>query len=228
MSKIIIFGAGRGAQVAYKYFTEDSAHEVCAFTVDKQFMHDKVFMGLPVVPFEELEKHYPPNEFKMFMLMDYDRMNLTRKEKFLQGKDKGYDFESYISSDIHALETPPVGENCFIMEGQTINLDVKIGDNVVLWSGNHIGDSTIIEDHVWFSSHVCIGGDCTIGETAFLGNNCTITNNIIIGKGCFVGSGALITKHTEDEGVYTSSPAEKSPMDSKRFIQLVHMHCAQR
>lgn len=228
MSKVVIFGTGQGAKTAFRYLKADSDHDVCGFAVDKKYRDKKTFMELPVVDFEAVEESFPPAEYNLFILMSYEGMNRVRMEKFLEGKAKGYDFISYVSSDIHALEQPVVGENCFIMEGQTINPEVSIGDNVVMWSGNHIGDNTIIESHVWFSSHVCIGGDCTIEERSFLGNNCTISNNVKVGRKCFIGPNSLISGHVEEDGVYVVQPAERSGLDSERFMGLVHMHCEAR
>ncbi len=51
MSKIIIFGIGRGADVATRYFRDDSAHEIVAYTVDDAYADRKEFMGRPVIPF---------------------------------------------------------------------------------------------------------------------------------------------------------------------------------
>jgi FlaA1/EpsC-like NDP-sugar epimerase len=62
MSKVILFGAGRGADVAYRFLTKDSDHEVCGFTVDRQFITNATLRDLPVVPFEDVEKVIPPDE----------------------------------------------------------------------------------------------------------------------------------------------------------------------
>jgi acetyltransferase-like isoleucine patch superfamily enzyme len=84
---------------------------------------------------------------------------------------------------------------------------VKIGNNVVLWSGNHIGHQTIIEDNVYLSSHCVISGFCVIGEYSFLGVNCTFNDNIKLGKDNIVGSGALIVKNTESGKLMVGAPA---------------------
>jgi sugar O-acyltransferase (sialic acid O-acetyltransferase NeuD family) len=228
MSKVILFGAGRGAYVAHRYLTNENKHEIRGFTVDERYMQGDTYMDLPLVPFETVQQHFPPSEYKMFTLLSYDDMNGLRMNKYLQGKEKGYDFISCVSPSVHSPEALRVGENCFIMENQTINLDVTIGNNVVMWSGNHVGDNTVVEDHAWFCSHVCIGGDCTVGSRTFLGNNCTISNNVNIGARCYIGPNALIGSHVEAGGVYVVPPTERAALDSDRFMQLVHMHCMRR
>ena len=49
MSKIVIFGAGKIADEAYFYLTNDSPHEVVAFTVDGEHLGATEKLGLPVV-----------------------------------------------------------------------------------------------------------------------------------------------------------------------------------
>ena len=64
-----------------------------------------------------------------------------------------------------------VGENSFILEANTLQPFVNIGNDVVLWSGNHIGHHSIISDHVFFTSHVVLSGNCVVGSNCFLGVN---------------------------------------------------------
>jgi len=225
MSKLILFGTGRGADVAFRHFMADSPHEVAGFTVEERWLDQERFKGLPVVPFETVERHFAPGEYLLFALMGFEEMNDLRASKYLAGKEKGYDFASYVSSDLHALEDVKAGQNCFIMENQSINLDVAIGNNVVMWSSNHVGDSTVVEDNVWMSSHVCIGGDCVIGANSFLGNNCTITGDMAVSPYSYIGAGTLVATNTEEGGVYVQPQAERAPMESRRFIQLVSLRC---
>ena len=55
-----------------------------------------------------------------------------------------------------------VGENTFVFEYNVIQPFVKIGNNVVLWSGNHIGHHVVIADHCFITSHVVISGATVI------------------------------------------------------------------
>ena len=73
MEKIIIFGTSQLASLAHFYFEHDSPHEVVAFTVDKNYITDDNYRGLPVVPFEEIEKFFPPSEYKMFLPISFNK-----------------------------------------------------------------------------------------------------------------------------------------------------------
>lgn len=209
MSKVIIFGLLDTAELAHYYLEKDSEHEVVAFTVSKKYLKENTFRGLPVVAFEDLENIYPPKEFYLFAPMTAKQMNQLREKIYLEGKEKGYQFISYISSKATIFDNE-IGENCFILEDNTIQPFTKIGNNVVLWSGNHIGHHGVIKDHVFFTSHVVMSGHCIIESHCFFGVNATIRDYSNIAKGTLLAMGASLTKQNTDEwGVYVGNPAKK-------------------
>jgi sugar O-acyltransferase (sialic acid O-acetyltransferase NeuD family) len=208
MAKIIVFGVGQLASVAHFYLTHDSSHEVVAFTADSAFLQGNEFMGLPCVPFEEVETFYPPGDFKIFVPISYRKVNKVRAERYQQAKDKGYEFISYVSSRCITWPGLDIGENCFIFENNVIQPFVEIGSNVILWSGNHIGHHSKIGDHCFVSSHVVISGSVQVGPYCFLGVNSTIRDGITIGRESVIGAGALILKDTAERSVYIGNATE--------------------
>jgi sugar O-acyltransferase (sialic acid O-acetyltransferase NeuD family) len=217
MEKIIIFGTSQLASLAHFYFEHDSPHKVVAFTLDKNFKTEDNFRGLPVIEFEDIEKKYPPTEYKMFLPISFKKMSFFRKAKFEEAKAKGYECVSYVSSKASTWPDLDIGENCFIFEDNTIQPFVKIGDNCVLWSGNHIGHHTEIKSHVFITSHVVISGCCIIGENSFFGVNSTIRDETIIGKASLIGMGAIITKDTPDFSIWLGA---KSTMKEGKSIEI--------
>ena len=148
MAKVIIFGVQDFASLAHYYLENDSEHEIVAFSVTKKYMSsEKEFEGHPIVPFEDIEKFYPPRVYKMFIPMSHRKMNFSRKSIYEKSKKKGYQHISYISSKATIFDNTVFGENCFILENNTIQPFTKIGNNVVMWSGNHIGHDSVINDH---------------------------------------------------------------------------------
>jgi len=212
--KVIIFGVLDTSELAHFYLTHDSDYEVVGFTLNKEYIENDSFKGLPVVPFEEIEKHFPPNEFFFFAPMTGKKMNKNREKIYLEGKKKGYQYISYISSKATVFPEAKIGENCFILEDNTIQPFTTIGNNVILWSGNHIGHHGEIQDHVFFTSHVVMSGHCKIESYSFLGVNATIRDFITIAEGSLIAMSASITKNTEAWGVYFGSPAKKGPKSS--------------
>ena len=221
MSKVILFGIGGGADTAYRYLTKDSKHEVVAYTVDAEFRDRSIHKESPVVDFETVQEVYPPDKYKMFILLSFDGMNELRIRKFEEAKAKGYSFVSYVASNIFRIEDLLVGQNCLILENQNINPDVLIGDNVVMWSGNHIGDRSVVSDHVWISSQVAVGGDVSIGKGCFIGMHSTIGHGVHIGEMNFIGAGAIITKNTQNNAVYVQPSTKVLPMTSQDFARII-------
>jgi carbonic anhydrase/acetyltransferase-like protein (isoleucine patch superfamily) len=85
---------------------------------------------------------------------------------------------------------------------------------VVLWSGNHIGHRTVINDNVFISSHVVISGYCEIGESSFLGVNSCVADYRKIGRDCVIGAGAVVVSDAEPRNVYVGNPARATGRDS--------------
>ena len=164
--KLVIFGNAEIASLAKFYFTHDSEYEVIAFTIDDKFIKETSFEGLPVIPFTEVNEIYPPNQFEMHVSLSYVKLNKLGR-KYHQAKSFGYTLANYVSSKTTVWNDLSLGDNCFILEDQTIQPTVKIGNNVMLWSGNHIGHATKIGDHTYFASQVVISGNCYIGDRCF-------------------------------------------------------------
>lgn len=220
MKKVIIFGTGDIGQLVHFYFTHDSPYEVVAFTADRDFIKEKEFLALPVVPFEEIEISYPPDEFNMFVALSYSKLNKVRAEKYEDAKSKGYKLVSYVCSKSVYWDDPEIGDNCFIFENQTIQPFVKIGNNVTIWSGNHIGHHSVIGEHCFISSHVVISGHVTIEPYCFLGVNSTIRDGITIARECVIGAGAIILEDTIEKGVYKGKATELYIDDSSKLRRI--------
>ena len=211
MAKVVLFGVMDTAELAHYYLEHDSEHEVVAFTVNREYIQESTFRGLPLVAFEDVETLFPPQEYSFFAPMTGRNMNRNREKIYNEAKAKGYELISYISSHATILDKSVVGDNCFILEDNTIQPFTTIGNNVVLWSGNHIGHHGQIKDHVFFTSHVVLSGHCVIEPYSFFGVNSTIRDYTHIEQGTLVGMAAAITKDTEEWGIYIGNPAKKVP-----------------
>jgi sugar O-acyltransferase (sialic acid O-acetyltransferase NeuD family) len=202
MARAVIFGAGDIARLAHFYFTNDTPHEIAAFTVDRAFRTADEFLGLPMCDAEEVARRYPPAEFAMFVALSYAKMNRVRAEKYAAMRALGYTLLTYVSSRCTYLAQTPPGDNCFILEDNTIQPFVRIGNNVTLWSGNHIGHDSVIEDNCFITSHVVVSGNVRVGEGSFIGVNATLRNSLTIAPATLIGAGAVIMKDTVAKGVY--------------------------
>ncbi len=227
MKNIIIFGTAEIAELAYFYFTNDSDYEVVAFSVDDEFVDSDMLLGLPVIPFSEIVNKFPPEENDMHVALSYTKLNQLRQEKYEQAKKLEYKLASYICSKSVIWGDLEIGDNCFLLENQTIQPTVRIGNNVMLWSGNHIGHGTVINDHAYISSHVVIGGHCDIGQRCFLGINSTIKDFTKVGDDCFVAMDSSVISNLDDGSVVLPLPCKTlKPHDKRaRLIKRKYFGC---
>lgn len=216
--KLVIFGTLDYAQLAHEYFTHDSEYEVAAFTVDGAYISARRYMGKPVVPFETLEAQYPPTEYEVHVAVVYGELNRIRQRKAVEAKAKGFDLASYVSSRAFVWPNVRLGEHCFIFEDNTIQPFVTIGDNTVLWSGNHIGHHSTIGSNCFVTSHVVVSGFCEIGDNCFLGVNSTIGNHVSIGSDSWICQGASVTRSVEGNSFVKGPETEVAPLDEERLF----------
>lgn len=201
---LILFGNNQTAAVAWAYFAEFSVHRVVGFTVDGKYMtgdrHPQI--DLPVVPFEEVEKHFPPERHLIYVSVAFQSLNRVREKKLQEAKAKGYKPASFVSPNAKISKYAKIGEHNFIMEDNNIQPFVEIGDNNIIWSGNHIGHHTKIGSNNFLASHVVISGSVKVGDHCFFGVNSTVRDNISVADDNIIGAGALLTKDTKPGEVY--------------------------
>lgn len=217
MKKLIIFGNTDEAQLAHYYFTTDSQYKVVAFTVESNYCDGSTLLGLPVINFDGILETFGPADHDIFVAIGYSNLNSLRKRIYEKCKAIGYSLPSYISSRATILNEGHIGDNCFILEDNTIQPYVKIGNNITLWSGNHIGHHSNIGDHTFIASHAVISGRVNIGEQCFIGVNATIRDNIQVADKCVIGAGALILKDADADGVYIGNQTIRSRVHSSRL-----------
>lgn len=218
--KLIIFGTGDFAQIAYEYFTHDSEFEVCAFCVDHEYLpENKEFMGLPIYSSQEISTILPNQDHYFYAAIVYGKLNDLRTSSYNKLKSLGYKPASYISSKAFVWKNCKVGEHVFIFENNVVQPFVEIGNNVVMWSGNHIGHHSKIDDNCFISSHVVISGNCEISKNCFLGVNSTIGNNLKIGERSWISHGSIIGSDLEASSISKSQNSEIKNLNEKALFR---------
>jgi sugar O-acyltransferase (sialic acid O-acetyltransferase NeuD family) len=208
MADLVIFGAGQIAEVAKVYIDAHSEHRIVGFTVDAQFANSDSFAGLPLVAWDRLAEFFPPDQVELLGPLSYRRMNELRRDRYIEGKARNYRFASFIHPHSH-IYTRDIGENCFILEANVIQPFVKIGNNVMIWSSNHLGHHCVVGDHCFIASHVGIAGSARIGERCFLGGKVGISNGVTVGDACFLGVGVRVMKDLPPGSVVVRGTADK-------------------
>jgi len=228
MKKIVIFGVGKIADVAFHHITRDSQFEVVAFAVNRDWLPASspgqcLHKDRPLVAFEEVEQLFPANAFSMFVAIGYHELNAVRAQKYLEAKNKGYELVSYVSPRADTGPWQVMGDNCLILDGVGIQPGATIGNNVSVWNNSLVGHHSSIADHCWLAAGTTVGGASSIGARCFLGLNATVGGEVNIGSDSFLGGGSLVVKSAAEKSVFVERGTEKFRLDSTQFLKMTAM-----
>jgi len=220
MQGIVIFGAGKIAEVAAGYFARDDARPVVAFTCDREHCSGSQFLGRPLVAFDEVAERFPPERFGLFVAIGYHALNAVRAQRCADARSLGYTLPSYVASTAWLPEGVAPGDNALILDRVTVQPGARLGRNVALWSGVVVGHHSVVDDDAWLAAGAVIGGGSRIGAGSFVGLNATIGHAVEIGRRCLIGARTLVTKHVADERVVADADSATLRLDSPRFLQI--------
>ena len=218
--KLIIVGDSAFAEIAHEYFDVDTNYEVVAFAVERPYLKRDRAARPAGGEFETVEERSCAREHEVYVATVYTQLNRLRTRLAAEAKAKGYQLASYVSPRAFVWRNVELGEHCFIFEDNTVQPFVRIGNNVVLWSGNHIGHHSVIRDNCFVSSHVVVSGFCDIGENSFLGVNATLANNVTIARDNWLGPSTTIMRNTEPGSLFKAEQQEPAKVSALRFFKV--------
>ncbi|WP_089697836.1 acetyltransferase [Candidatus Pelagibacter communis] len=220
MKTLIIIGDGETAELAQDYFLKDTNYKIECHAVDSNFKTKNKLGNYDVITLEELEKNFLKDDVCLFVAIGSNKLNAIRTKYYEYFKKKNYSFASYVSSKAFVWHDAKIGDNAFILENNVIQKNCVIGNNVTLWSGNHIGHRSKIGDNVFITSHVVISGFCNLGKNTFLGVNSTVINNIDIGESCFINASSNIKFNLKSFSSVNPKSAEISKISTKKLFKI--------
>jgi len=221
MQKLIIFGTGKIAQLLYHYLKD--AYDICAFSVDSEFLENDSLMGLPVRSFERIAESHPPVDYQMIIAVGYQDMNRFRTQKYAEAKSKGYHFISYVDESVKKFNDVVIGENAIVLDNSTIQPFVQIGNNSMVWSNVTVAHGSKIGDNCWIAAGTVVAGDAVIQSNSFIGINASIGHCVTIGSATYIGANAQVCKNTAPASVYIAEQAVKFRMDSDQFMRFAQV-----
>lgn len=208
MKPVIIYGFGDFGKQMHYYLTQDAKREVVSFCVDKNYLTEREYMGLPVVAFENVEEFYDPNNFEMLLAIGYNNMS-NRENLFKKAKVKGYKLINSIHSSSICDPNLEIGENNIILANVVIEPFVQIGNNNILWSNCLICHDAKIGSHNFIAAKSLVGGFSKITDRCFLGFNSTVIEKLVIAQDSLIAANSLILKNTESANKYKGVPGKK-------------------
>lgn len=215
---LVIFGTGKIAEAVSYFFERDSDYNLVAYVVDDEFAVNESFLSKPVIKKSLFLKTYSKDDIYLFVALGYQGINKLRKDRYLEFKNIGYKFASYVSPFV--ISKFEIGENTIVMDGTVLQPIINIGNNVFIWGGTMIGHHAIIHDNVWLTGGALIGGGVTIGDSTFIGMGAIIGQEVILGNQCMIGAGALIVRNIDDKSVILIPQSDIHRLNSDQFSRM--------
>jgi sugar O-acyltransferase (sialic acid O-acetyltransferase NeuD family) len=222
MKPVVLFGAGKIAEVLLYFFRHHSDRKVVACTADRDYLPASSWNDLPVVDFANILKTHPPSDFDLFVALGYQDLNGLRAKKCAEARALGYTLPSYVHPQSGLPLDCKYGDNCFIMNNVLVHPRVRLGNNVFVWSGAMVGHHSVIGDNCWLTSCCNVSGAVTLGKNCFLAVNSTIAHAVRVGDDCFIGANALVTKCTDDNEVYLAESTKPFRLNSRQFLRIAN------
>ncbi len=117
-----------------------------------------------------------------------------------------------------------IGKRCRIREAATLNLGTeggggitRVGDDVLIMTGAHVGHDAQIGDRVILVNHVAIAGHCVLGDDVIVGGLSGVHQWVRIGRGAIIGA---VTMVTNDVIPYGLVQAPRGELDGLNLVGL--------
>ena len=206
---LVLYGIGDLAVQVFRHFENEQSHRIAAFTADAPYIRSDLLLGRPVVAFETVHRHHPPERFDMLVCIGYKRMR-DRKILFEKAKQKGYRLVNVLAPGATVSPDAVFGANNMIFAGVVIDVCVSLGDNNIVRPHTYIGHNVRIGSHNYLAPGCAVAGHGVIGDLCYLGIRSTVIDHVVLENETLIGAGALVLKNTEPASTYLGHPARKT------------------
>lgn len=203
MKKIIIFGDTSFAGILAEYIHSDTSDRVVAFTVNSEYIKDRVsFENLPLISFEQLKNQYSSNDHYVLVAL-----SAAAKKKHFNAtitglvRAMGYQLYSFVHSTAFVAGSVTRGDNIMIFPHAIIEPRAIIHDGVIVRSGAYVSHETEIGAYSYLAPRATFSGKVITGSHCFFGTNSTIRDRVVIGRDVIVGAGVVVLKNVNDETI---------------------------
>ena len=218
--RLVIVGIGSHSQEVVDFVQNNDLFDIICFTVDREYIVSKEYMGKPVYPFEELEKYVNPADVKVFVAISwYNYMNKYKRLKFEQLKSRGFHFANLISP-LAVVKCSDIGEGNWIHAFVVIGYNSKIGDNNTICVQSLVGHHTVIGNHNVLSGRASVAGRTVIGDQNYLGFCSVVFNELTIGNKNLIGGGAIVRSSLPDFTI-TTAPESHTKLATEKSLEFI-------
>lgn len=210
--RIVIIGAGKGAEVVIDILLDDPDKVIVGLVDDnvREFLN----YDIPVLDcsIDEFPDKYGSEFYDKAIISIGANLNTMRlrSDIYKKYKKKGVEFTNAIASSAEIRRGVVIGDGNIIGAGCYIGTLTQIGDNNSISYGALIGHHNIIGCHNLIAPSVVTSGSDTIGDNCIIPAGVSIVNRVSIGNDVVVPIGYAISKSLEDgEVIKTNTSTSK-------------------
>ncbi|MBE5889761.1 MAG: acetyltransferase [Lachnospiraceae bacterium] len=202
MNKFIVIGANKFAEMLSHYVEYYNRKVCCGYSVEQEYIKSDEAFNKKLVPYEQLENLYPPDEFSVLLAIGYKNMNGLRERFYNELLSRGYEIESFIHPTVHFEIGTEIGNANIILENVNIGYRSKVGNCNIIWNGCNISHHAIIGNYNFFAASSVLAGEVHVKNNCFFGVNSAVRGATTIEDASLIGAGSYINKSTEANRVY--------------------------
>jgi UDP-N-acetylbacillosamine N-acetyltransferase len=203
--KLVIWGAGAHARVVAEIARLSGEYELAGFLDDVHAeRHGTQFDGVPILGGREQLDRLRQHGVEHLML-GFGRCEARLRLSALV-RERGYRLATLVHPRAIVGTGVAVGEGTVIKGGAVIDIDVRVGANVIV-APSCIGHGCVLEDGVLVSTGASLAGRVVVGRGSCVGTGASVSPRVRIGAGCLIGVGAVVVRHIPDGFVAYGVPA---------------------
>lgn len=207
---VIVLGAGYHAKLAIEYLRM-GGQRVLAVLDDDPAKHGTRVKEVPVAgPMSLLPEIGRKGDVTGVALgFGNIRMRNKRIEACEWVRGLGLAMASIVHPTAFVSPSAVLAQGLFVGPLALVNVDTRVGENVVIYSGSTIDHDNVVADHVFISPGVHTAGRVQIDAGAYIGPGAIIGSECRIGAGAIVGAGAVVLEDVPAGWMVAGVPARK-------------------
>ena len=199
MKQLILYGFNSLTREIVKFCEREKGYHVSYICVDKAYLDESDYQGLPFIAFEDLHQ-LDMSCYEVLITFGYSKMNEIKRLKYNICKQKNYKMANFISERA-MVYTDDIGDSNIIMPNVVISNGVSIGNCNTFYPSVVVGHDCNIGSFNFIASCADILGMVNIGDQCFVGGNSTIVDGKSLANCSLVGAGAVVAVNTQENQV---------------------------
>jgi len=133
--------------------------------------------------------------------------NRARAELFAEYSATGMRPASVVHPSAIIADGVEIGGGTFIAAGVVVNVDARIGEDVILNTSCTVDHDCVIGDHAHIGPTSGVCGGVEIGAGALVGVGCSIIPTRSVGEWAVIGAGSAVVRDVPANATYAGVPA---------------------